>query len=78
MKAIHLIRSKYKQKTIVESIVKNIENIEAILCGNESISKSFFKDRIEVLLPDDKIEKKPRLEKNSHYITEKSKQLLLI
>ena len=37
-----------------------------------------LEDRIETLVTDDLLENKPRLEKNSYYLTEKSNQLLLI
>ena len=70
---IDKIRNKHKQKANVESIFEQIIKIT----GNESISKTFLEDRIETLVTDDMLENKPRLEKNSYYLTEKSKQLLL-
>ena len=72
LKAIDKIRNKHKQQANVESIFEQIIKTT----GNESISKSFLEDRIETLVTDDILENKPRLEKNSYYLTEKSKQLL--
>ena len=72
-KAIDKIRNKHKQQANVESIFEQIIKTT----GNESISKSFLEDRIETLVTDDILENKPRLEKNSYCLTEKSKQLLL-
>lgn len=43
---------------------------------NETISKSFLEDRIEILVTDGILEDEPPLEKNCYYITEKSKQPL--
>ena len=60
-KAIDKIRNKRKQQASVKST------------GNESISKSFLKDKIKTLVTDDLLGNKPRLEKNSYYLTEKSK-----
>ena len=71
-KTIDKIRNKHKQQANVESIFEQIIKTT----GNESISKSFLEDRIETLVTDDILENKPRLEKNSYYFTEKSKQLL--
>ena len=61
-------RQQANAESIFEQIIKTT--------GNESISKSFLEDRIETLVTDDILENKPRLEKNSYYLTEKSKQLL--
>ena len=72
-KVIDKSRSKYKQQANVKSIFELI--IKAI--GNESISKAFRENRIEALVTDDMLENKPRLEKYSYGLTEKSKQLLL-
>ena len=72
-KAIDKIRTKHKQPANVESIFEQIIKTT----GNESISKAFPEDRTETLITDDMLENKPRLEKNSYYLTEKSKQLLL-
>ena len=58
-------RQQANPESIFEQIIKTT--------GNESISKSFLKDRIETLVTDDILENKPRLEKNSYYLTEKSK-----
>ena len=71
-KTIDKIRNKHKQQANVESIFDEIIKTT----WNESISKSFLEDRIETLVTDDILENKPRLEKNSYYLTEKSKQLL--
>ena len=72
-KVIDKIRNEHKQQANVESIFEQIIKTT----GNESISKSFLEDRIETLVTDDILENKPRQEKNSDYLTEKSKQLLL-
>ena len=72
-KAINKIRKKHKQQAKVESIVEQIIKTT----GNESISKAFLEDGIETLATDGILENKPRLEKNSCYLTEKSKQLPL-
>ena len=72
-KAIDKIRNKHKQQGNVESIFEQIIKTT----GNESIQKTFLEDRIETLVTDDILKNKPRLEENSYYPTEKSKQLLL-
>ena len=72
-KAIDKIRNKHKQQANVESIFEQIIKTT----GNERISKTFLEDKIETLVTDDILENKPRLEKNSYYLNEKNKQLLL-
>ena len=71
-KAIDKIRSKHKQQAKVESVFEQIIKTT----GNENISKASLEDRIQTLVIDDMLENKPRLEKSSCYLTEKSKQLL--
>ena len=72
-KATDKIKKKHRQQANVEFIFNQIIKTT----GHESTSKSFLDDRIEPLVTGNILENKPRLEKNSYYLIEKSKQLLL-